>query len=187
MPRPTKLSVHRDAQARNTEYIGPVKRSRHWSVTINNYTVEEIEKWTKIEGVYLFQEELGEKTSTPHLQGVHSYKHPKTLVQVKKDFPRAHLEVVKNLAAINQYCTKAQTKNGKCYTNNKKFEKFDKRIKYTREDHDKEVKILLDLMEWRMNIDKEVKKIEAEELENYKKNIIEERKIDYRDYYKDII
>lgn len=50
----------------------------HWRFTLNNYTEEEIEYILQIcsnsSRFYIFQEEIGEKCGTPHLQGHVSFK-----------------------------------------------------------------------------------------------------------------
>lgn len=91
-------------------------RNRNYSITINNYTDEQIKNWLKIEGEYVFQEEKGAK-GTPHLQGFHMFKSPKTFEQVKEIFPTAHIEVVRNIIAIKKYCSKEDTLAGKRYCN----------------------------------------------------------------------
>jgi hypothetical protein len=49
------------------------KQTKHWTITLNNYTEDEIEVWRKLKdhGVsYIcFQKEIGETNGTPHLQG----------------------------------------------------------------------------------------------------------------------
>lgn len=120
-----EAQVHRSAQGRNTNNNGPDKKSRHrnWSVTINNYTGEDITKWKATPGIYVFQEEAGDLSGTHHLQGLHRFENPMGFDAVKKLFPTAHLEVAKNVEALKQYCTKAQTNIGKIFTNDKNLQK----------------------------------------------------------------
>lgn len=83
------------------------QRSRTWCFTLNNYTPEEEEGCRLIETVYtIFGKEVGEK-GTPHLQGYLSFKNKKSLAQLKKLLPRAHLAQAKADAIKNQvYCSK---------------------------------------------------------------------------------
>jgi len=85
-------------------------RSTHWSVTINNHTASDYEdiqrarqRGWKVEG----QEERGE-SGTPHLQLM--VKTPQVRFSaVKKAFPRAHIEVARNVVALARYVQKEQT------------------------------------------------------------------------------
>lgn len=87
------------------------KRATCWSVTINNPTPSD-EEWIaqarqrgwKVEG----QKEVG-KEGTPHYQLM--VKTPQVRFSaVKKAFPRAHIEVARNVAALEVYVHKAETK-----------------------------------------------------------------------------
>lgn len=85
-------------------------RSTAWSLTINNPTdadtgVELPAGW-KLEGQY----EVGAE-GTRHFQGL--LRTPQVRFSaVKKSFPRAHIEVAKNLKALEQYVHKTETKDG---------------------------------------------------------------------------
>lgn len=85
----------------------PPQRSRTWCFTLNNYTPDEEEGCRLIETVYtIFGKEVGEK-GTPHLQGYLSFQNKKSLAQLKKLLPRAHLAQAKADAIKNQvYCSK---------------------------------------------------------------------------------
>lgn len=88
-------------------------RSTAWSVTINNPTDTDQEaialarqKGWKVEG----QLEQGTE-GTPHYQL--SVKTPQVrFAAVKKAFPRAHVEPARNVAALQQYVTKSDTRIG---------------------------------------------------------------------------
>lgn len=89
------------------------KRSTAWSVTINNPVGADEEsislarqKGWKIEG----QLEKGAE-GTPHYQLL--VKTPQVRFSaLKKAFPRAHIEVARNIAALEQYVTKEETREG---------------------------------------------------------------------------
>lgn len=71
------------------------KRSRSWSIVINNYT--EVDKYglEAIDYQYLcYAPEVGE-SGTPHLQAYAYFKNPRTLKSLKNKLPRAHLEECK--------------------------------------------------------------------------------------------
>lgn len=86
-------------------------RASHWSVTINNPVKADEEnialarqKGWKVEG----QLERGEN-GTPHYQL--AVRTPQVRFSaVKKAFPRAHIEVARNSAALSQYVKKEETR-----------------------------------------------------------------------------
>jgi len=88
-----------------------MERSTSWSVTINNPTPEDEEcialarqKGWMVEG----QLEKGEN-GTPHYQLM--VKTPQARFSaLKKAFPRGHIEVARNSAALKQYVTKEETR-----------------------------------------------------------------------------
>jgi len=89
------------------------KRATCWSVTINNPTATDEEnialarqkKWTVIG-----QLEVG-KEGTPHYQLL--VKTPQVrFAAIKKQFPRAHIEVAINNVALAKYVTKEDTRVG---------------------------------------------------------------------------
>lgn len=83
------------------------KLSRGWCFTINNYTDEEYKSLGSIECKYqIAGKEVGEE-GTPHLQGYVYFDTLKSLKQLKKLYPRAHLEQTKGSALSNiRYCSK---------------------------------------------------------------------------------
>lgn len=85
----------------------PPQRSRTWCFTLNNYTTEEEEGCRTIDTVYkIFGKEVGDQ-GTPHLQGYLVFANKKSLAQLKKLLPRAHLESAKADAIKNaEYCSK---------------------------------------------------------------------------------
>lgn len=93
------------------------KRAACWSVTINNPTEEDEDRialarqqgW-KVDG----QLEVGEE-GTQHYQLV--VRTPQVrFSQVKKAFPRAHIEIARNPSALAKYCDKADTRVAKLAT-----------------------------------------------------------------------
>jgi len=89
------------------------RRARGWILTLNNPRPEDtaIFKSPKDLGVDLFsaQLEIGEE-GTPHIQAFLYYKNPRSFDCMKKKFPSAHLEVVKNKNKSYNYCKKEDTR-----------------------------------------------------------------------------
>ena len=89
------------------------QRANSWSITINNPVASDEEnialarqKEWKVEG----QKEVGEN-GTPHYQLL--VKTPQIRFSaVKKVFPRAHIEIARNVKALEQYVTKEETRVG---------------------------------------------------------------------------
>lgn len=97
-------------------------RATSWSVTINNPTQSD-EEWIaqarqkgwRVDG----QKEVG-KEGTPHYQLL--VKTPQVRWSaVKKAFPRAHIEVARNVQALEQYVHKEETKVGELAVTNEKY------------------------------------------------------------------
>ncbi len=90
-----------------------IKRKRGWILTINNPTDEDTAKfsdekvpdWVKSSA----QLEIG-KNGTPHIQAAVYYKNAKTFRQMKKLFPRAHIEDALNWNKAYNYCKKDDTR-----------------------------------------------------------------------------
>lgn len=83
------------------------ERYTAWSITINNPTESEVVVNTpgwNLEGQY----EVG-KEGTRHFQGM--LKTPQMrFSSIKKVFPRAHIEPAKNVAALQKYCHKEESR-----------------------------------------------------------------------------
>lgn len=115
---------HGGTPRRNTKH-------RAWCFTWNNYTSEDIEYLTgKLKtGDYLFGEEVGGNTGTPHLQGVFRFKNPRSFNSIQKLLKKNHIEPCNNWQASLNYCSK----DGETYTNiekkktrkNRLLEKYD--------------------------------------------------------------
>lgn len=92
------------------------KRARSWVLTLNNYTDMEYENAHRIchsAKSYILGKEVGD-AGTPHLQGYIQWTSGKTLTQMRKLIPRAHLEPAKGNKKSNYlYCSK----EGKFETN----------------------------------------------------------------------
>lgn len=84
-----------------------MSRSRKYCFTINNPTPADIENVKNLEAVYVVcGSEVGEQ-GTPHLQGFVYFSTMKSLKQVSKLLPRAHLEEAKgSIDANREYCIK---------------------------------------------------------------------------------
>lgn len=82
-------------------------RSRGWCFTLNNYTAADCIAIKAIECNYLiYGRETGEQ-GTPHLQGYVQFATKKSLLQLKKLLPKAHLETTKGSIKSNiRYCSK---------------------------------------------------------------------------------
>jgi len=85
-------------------------RATCWSITINNPTKEEVDAWTNIPGWHMKgQYEEGDKNGTPHFQGM--LRTPQVRVKaVKRIFPRAHIEIARDRAALAKYVNKEETR-----------------------------------------------------------------------------
>lgn len=87
-----------------------LQKSRGWVLTINNYTPEELDLLTILNGTptqYIWGEEIGEKCGTPHIQGFLYFKNARSFNSIKKMFPRARIEKAKGSPQQNlTYCSK---------------------------------------------------------------------------------
>ena len=87
--------------------------------TLNNYTEKDISKLldTLAPDEYIFQEEIGEKCGTPHLQGVvffHKKVRPTEYCNWTK---RINWQVCSKPIEAKRYCCKDETRSGKIYHN----------------------------------------------------------------------
>lgn len=107
----------------NSESLARAKNSRdkayrNWTMTLNNYTQDELIKLTTPKSCeFFFQKEIGEETGTPHLQGVFLYDNGRTMEQMKNWSPRAHWEVIHHYDECIKYVQKERTRAGEQYTN----------------------------------------------------------------------
>lgn len=89
----------------------------YWSFTWNNYELEQIglvEQVLRHEcSWYIFQEEVGKKCGTPHLQGNLKLRTRKRWTEMCKLLnPKIHWEKTKSVSASVTYCTKQETRSG---------------------------------------------------------------------------
>ncbi len=97
-------------------------RARSWCFTLNNYIEEDIvtlthPKWNNMRCKKIcFQEELGEESKVPHLQGVVQFVESVSFTTLKSFHDKIHWEKCKSLPASIKYCSKVNTRNGKLYT-----------------------------------------------------------------------
>ncbi len=89
-----------------------VLQSRSWFGTTNNWTEAEWHRMTVTQAALyshaVFGKETGEE-GTPHIQFNVTMKSQKqSLAQMKKLFPRAHLEITRSLTAAERYCKKEE-------------------------------------------------------------------------------
>lgn len=85
-------------------------KARSYCFTVNNYTFDDLYAFLDIEAKYkCFGFEEGEN-GTPHMQGYIQFANPKHFSALKKELPRAHIEVAKGTPQQNiDYCSKANT------------------------------------------------------------------------------
>lgn len=92
---------------------GTTQRSRVWSITINNPTEEDKQTWSSATTHHFVKEAKGQlekgENGTLHIQG-YLRTDPVRFSQVKKLFPRAHIEVARNAPALSRYCEKEETR-----------------------------------------------------------------------------
>lgn len=115
----SKSKSDRTSQDSGNTKLSP-KEYRSLNFTYNNYTkVEksEILTWLKSRKnmSYIFQEETGEETGTPHLQGAFKSKSPIRFDTLKKLFPRVRWSNTISWKASIIYCSKTETRTGEIY------------------------------------------------------------------------
>lgn len=99
--------------------------SARWFFTFNNYNgigIDDIcnhleRKFLDLGCKYIFQEELGEKCGTPHLQGYVNCGEKKRRFTEFKLPKQMHWEIVKDDIACQRYCCKTETRSGKIFHN----------------------------------------------------------------------
>lgn len=89
------------------------QRSTAWSITINNPTQSDLDSWTNASSLPWVIEAKGQveegEEGTPHIQGFLKTQQVR-FSQVKRAFPRAHIEVARNPAALANYVVKQETR-----------------------------------------------------------------------------
>lgn len=100
-------------------YIGK-GRATHWFLTENNFDNATLEKLKLEPTKYLvFQTE---KVSQNHYHACLSYRNARSFNSIKKKFPRAKIQRVRNLQRAREYCMKDESWTGT------RFERIGKRI-----------------------------------------------------------
>ncbi len=100
----------------------PRNRARSWCFTLNNYKEEDVvtlshPNWSNMKCKKIcFQEEIGEESKIPHLQGVVQFEESTSFSTLKSFHDKIHWEKCKSLPASIKYCSKVATRNGKLYT-----------------------------------------------------------------------
>lgn len=86
------------------------KRGRYWFITWNSYPPN----WREIADTntdgWKGQVEVGDETGNEHVHLSVIYKNPRTARQVRGHFPGAHVELTKCKPAVDNYCTKEETR-----------------------------------------------------------------------------
>jgi len=84
-----------------------MSKSRNFCFTINNHCLDDEEFLRTLPSTYLvYGREVG-ASGTPHLQGFVVFENPRSFAAVKKQLPKAHIEIAKGSPDQNrEYCTK---------------------------------------------------------------------------------
>jgi len=115
------VKIRSNSSTRNVDLVGnSVTKSKqlppalHWIGTINNPTEEDKEllNSSNIINICVAQLEIGDKNGTLHLQFYIKLNSKMRLTELKKTFPRAHLEKVNNIEKAIEYCQKEETSLG---------------------------------------------------------------------------
>lgn len=87
---------------------GRESRSRRWTITLNNYTEEELDVLSSLNTVYMiYGRETAPTTGTPHIQGFCIFNHGVRRSTLEKKIPRAHWEEARETTRKNiEYCMK---------------------------------------------------------------------------------
>jgi len=102
------MSKSHESQNEGNTIPRSVVRFRRICFTLNNYSETEYLESQKLSDLMIIGKEVGEH-GTPHLQGYCEFKNQKTLEQIKKYIPRAHIEKAKGKRDENiVYCSKGQ-------------------------------------------------------------------------------
>lgn len=86
---------------------------RAWSVTINNPTDADMESWKNAKALHWVKDVIGQlekgENGTVHIQGLLKTEKVR-FAQVKRAFPRAHIEPARNQNALETYVQKPETR-----------------------------------------------------------------------------
>lgn len=88
-------------------------KGRNWSITLNNPTEEELQRWKTVTEFHWVKEAQGQlergESGTLHIQGM-LRTDPVAWTRVKRLFPRAHVEAARNAFALAKYVGKDDTR-----------------------------------------------------------------------------
>lgn len=89
-----------------------MKQTRYWQITINNPSDSEYPDPQKIKDLryVIWQKEKGEQEETPHFHAHFEFKRSIRFTTIKKLFPRAHIESVRDREESMRYCCKVDTR-----------------------------------------------------------------------------
>lgn len=123
----SEIEINRDGGGNTKKPPSQPLQYHHMGFTWNNYTNRDIDILIKILDekcyMYVFQEEVGEKTSTKHLQGTMSFIKRSRFTelglpkQVHFEFP------IKQVAESYRYCSDINKRHGNCYSKNYDYAK----------------------------------------------------------------
>lgn len=88
-------------------------KGRNWSITLNNPTEEELQRWKTVTEFHWVLEARGQlergESGTLHIQGLLKTENVEWK-RVRKLFPRAHVERATNVFALERYVEKSDTR-----------------------------------------------------------------------------
>ena len=96
-----ELSLHYEDPG---DYNGDLTdRVYNWFLTINNYSIQELEEAERFPSTYkLIAKEIAPTTGTPHIHMYYELKNAKTFSKMKKVFPRANIKIALGNAQQNK-------------------------------------------------------------------------------------
>lgn len=102
----------------NTSISRQISPSKHWCFTLNNYSPDDISMLCSNSSIekYVFQEEIGKETNTPHLQGYIAFYKKIRPLSLFDSIKNIHWEKTRNISASIAYCSKKDTRSGKIYS-----------------------------------------------------------------------
>lgn len=118
-----KIDTNGASNTENAPFVKkkePIKRTRYWSLTLNNYTPRETKKLLNRLDAHPLNAYIiaKEKVETPHLQGYIRFKNCRTRRSLIKWNHRIHWEECKDSEALMDYCQKTESYDGKRWIKN---------------------------------------------------------------------
>lgn len=100
-------------------------------LTENNHCDATLEDLRSLDCQYIcFQTEIGEKNEQLHYHAVIKFKNSCRFSTIKKMFPRANIQAVRNFTKAREYCLKSKTFNGTRYEKNRNNVITDERLEF---------------------------------------------------------